>query len=112
MIMRNAMPADHLLARSIRPLDHAPIPAVAARDYRLGLAERRALLVRWHRPARLCLTAHERPALRAIAELTDQLELARLLSWRVDLSTTPKRPPAPSVKAARKPAAPPERRCR
>jgi|SRR5689334_9248948 len=103
------MPRD--LSRPIKPIGHPVITTVEqAREYMLGLAEKDARLLHWQHAERLYITARDRPSPRAIAQFTDQFELALMLSWHVDLSVQPKRPPAPSVKAARQRAAKPIRR--
>jgi hypothetical protein len=101
-----------LLSRPLRPIGHPVITTVEqACEYMLGLAEKDALLAHWQQAARLCLAVQQRPSPRAVADFTDQFELALMLSWHLDLSAE-KRPPAPSVQAARARAAHPERRHR
>ena|SRR5690349_8495921 len=106
------MPQDRL-TRPVKPIGHPLITTVKqACEYMLGLTEQDALLAHWQLAARLCLVARQRPSPRAIAEFTDQFELALMLSWHLDLSVQPKRPPAPSIKAARQRVARPNRRDR
>lgn len=51
----------------------------------------------WQHAARLAMAVRSDPEAGAIGELTAQLELALFLTFRSELST-PKRPPAPSVR--------------
>jgi hypothetical protein len=93
------------LARPVKPANFPPLATVEdACAYMLTLPEAVAMLTNWQHAARLCVAARERPTPRIIAEFTDQLELALTLSWRLDLSAHPKRPPAPSIRAASRPA--------
>src|SRR5690242_15051899 len=105
------MPRD--LSRPIKPIGHPVVTTVEqACEYMLGLTEKDALLTHWQQAARFGLVARHRPSPRAIAEFTDQFELALMLSWHLDLSAEPKRAPAPSIRAARQRAARPNRRDR
>ena|SRR5690349_1683088 len=89
------------LSRPVKPAHYPPLATVEnACAYMLSLPETVQLINHWQHAARLCMTARERPSTRTIAELTDQLELALMLSWRLDFSATPKRPPAPSIRVA------------
>lgn len=76
----------------------------------LSLPKAVALLTHWQHAARLCRALRERQSERAINEFTDQFELALMLSFRLDLTGERKRPPAPSIRAARERAAQPDRR--
>ena len=106
------MPQDRL-TRPVKPIGHPVITTVEqAFEYMLGLSEKDALLMHWQQAARFGLAARQRPSPRTIAEFTDQFELALTLSWHLDLSAQSKRPPAPSIKAARLRAARPDRRGR
>jgi hypothetical protein len=51
----------------------------------------------WQHAARLAIAARQSPGPRAIAALTDQIELALFLHGRLDLSAD-KRPPAGSIR--------------
>lgn len=76
----------------------------------LELPENVALLTHWQHAARLCMAARERPSVRTIEELTDHLELAFMLSWRLDCVGHPETAAAPSVKGAHHRAAQPHGR--
>lgn len=105
------MPHAIPLARPLKPTGHPVLATVKqACDYILALPRKVALLMHWQHAARLGLAALKQPSVRAIAELTNQLELALMLSFRLDLSAEPKRAPAPSITAARRRAARPHRR--
>jgi len=87
------------LSRPVKPANYPPLATVEdAYAYMLSLSEQTARLNHWQHAARLCMAARERPSVLAIAELTDQLELALVLSFRLDLSFHAKRPPAPSIR--------------
>lgn len=94
------MPQDRL-TRPVKPIGHPVVTTVEqACEYMLGLTKKDALLTHWQHAARLGLVLRQRPSPRAIAEFTDQFELALILSWHLDLSAESKRPPAPSIRAA------------
>jgi hypothetical protein len=104
------MPQDRL-TRPVKPIGHPVITTVEqAYAYMLGLSEKDALLTHWQHAMRLYMTTRDRRSPRAIAEFTDQFELALMLSWHLDLSAQPKRPPAPSIRAAHQRASQPARR--
>jgi hypothetical protein len=89
------------LSRSIKPIDLPSLTNVkGVYEYMLGLPRHVALWPHWQHAAWLCTAAMERPTARAVAKLTDQLELALVMSSRLDLSAQPKRPPAPSIRVA------------
>jgi len=91
------------LSRSIKPIDLPSLTTVhGAYEYMLGLPRHVALWPHWQHAAWLCTAALERPTARAVAKLTDQLEFALMMSARLDLSAQPKRPPAPSIRLARR----------
>ncbi len=94
-------PKSASLTRPVHPISHRPLRTVKdAIEYMLALPGPVALLTHWQHAARLCMGATEAPTAHAIAALTDQLELALMLSWRLDLSVVTKRPPAASVRTA------------
>lgn len=61
-------------------------------EYMLSLPKRVVGLTHWQHAARLWMAAHERPSVRAIVDLTEQLELALTLSFRLDVSADKQRP--------------------
>ena len=86
------------LSRPVKPANYPPLATVEdACQYLLSLSEPTARLNHWQHAAKLCIAASERPSARTIAELTDQLELALMLSFRLDLSVH-KKAPALSVR--------------
>lgn len=91
-------PAYQPLTRPVHPVRHKPLTTVGqACDYMLALPKAVQLRNEWQHAARLCMAARESPSARAIAALTEQLELALMLSFRLDLAAD-KKPPAPSVR--------------
>jgi hypothetical protein len=102
------MPQDRL-TQPVTPIGHHTVEQAC--EYMLGLTEKDALLTHWQQAARLGVLARRRASPRAIAEFTDQFELALMLSRHFDPSAE-KRRPVPSVEAAHRRAAQPERRRR
>src|SRR5689334_11155735 len=81
------------LSRPIKPIDCPALTTLeGACEYMLALPKRVVLLTHWQQVARLWMAARERPSVRAIADLTEQLELALTLSLRLDVSADKRRP--------------------
>ena len=90
------MPQPTPLSRPVKPIDCPALTTLeGACEYMLALPKRVVVLTHWQQAARLWMAAHERPSVRAIADLTEQLELALTLSLRLDVSAG-KRPLARS----------------
>jgi hypothetical protein len=73
------MPADSLSPRQTRELP-ALITVEDASAYMLALPESMARLNHWQHAGPLCMAARERPSRRTLAELTDEIEPALMLS--------------------------------
>ena len=81
------------LSRPIKPIDCPALTTLeGACEYMLALPKRVVGLTHWQQAARLWMAARERPSVRAIVELTEQLELALTLSFRLDVSADKRRP--------------------
>ena len=87
------MPRPIALSRQVKPIENPALTIVEqACKYMLARPKAVALLTHWQHAARLSMTLRERPSARAIADFTQQMELALMLSWRLNL-TADKRPP-------------------
>jgi hypothetical protein len=93
------MPEPIPLSRPVKPIDCPALTTLeGACEYMLALPKRVVLQTHWQNAARLWMAARERPSVHAIADLTEQLELALMLSFRLDVSAD-KRSAARSSKA-------------
>jgi hypothetical protein len=75
------------LTWAVTPIDCPALTTVeGACEYLLALPKRVAMRTHWQHAVHLCRVARERPSREAVAELTEHLELALALSFRLDAS--------------------------